>query len=501
MDQSRYVDADVLTHLANFSRDSGIDALDALIRPDGTIVLTSTVIGEAASDPTFEKDRLLEAWIEARVAAGDAVRVPSPIAAGSPDAGERSIALAIPTDSNPIVVYINDAEGSQFIQNTTGAITRNTQQTLTDGFFGGGISLSDYYAIAYGLANRGIGTPDIPPIVPGQGLYNAELDVSIELTPNGGLLVTDDLGRIHNATIYDRIYIDPHGEVQINPGCFAAGTMIDMWDGTQKPIEEILAGDIVTSYDSDGNLVPGRVSRTFTKLVEVILDVHGLMVTPSHATLCGDGRFAGRHVPIIDILRSDGALVTDDGGKVRAGTGCPLGSLGDRLVWAVTGDRHPDGSIRVRDKGLIRLGTRFISPDGHDVSVMDVIADAGGIVSYEGLIQPCDDGPKMPFLWTFTERLPKPEDYVLQRSRLHLQDIYYADEWEAIGPQMPAPVYGDPDPALSVEREVLRAASSDVAHNRQSEPETRTVKRKWRRALSSKRLKPSAHRKTDVSPR
>jgi hypothetical protein len=43
------------------------------------------------------------------------------------------------------------------------------------------------------------------------------------------------------------------------------------------------------------------------------------------------------------------------------------------------------------------------------------------------------------FPWTFSEDLPKPEDYILGRSDVTLEAIYAAGEWEQIGTQMPAP--------------------------------------------------------------
>lgn len=221
--------------------------------------------------------------------------------------------------------------------------------------------------------------------------------------------------------------------------CFSAGTKISMWDGTEKPIEEIAIGDWVTSYDENGRLAPGRVSKTKRSNVRFVLDVFGLRVTPGHATLCGDGQFDGRHVPMIDILRSDGALVKTDGSKVRAGTGCELGSKGDQMIWAVAGEVQPNGSVKVRDRGQIRLGTRFITDDGHDLSVEELIAAAGGMVTQNGLIVRGADGSPRPFHWAFTPMLPKPEDYVLQRSAIDLQDIYRAAEWEAARPRTPFP--------------------------------------------------------------
>jgi hypothetical protein len=56
-------------------------------------------------------------------------------------------------------------------------------------------------------------------------------------------------------------------------------------------------------------LVPARVTRTFVNDVAHVLDFHGTGVTPGHAFLCGAGRFQGRHVPLLDILRDDGAMV------------------------------------------------------------------------------------------------------------------------------------------------------------------------------------------------
>ncbi|MEP2781239.1 MAG: hypothetical protein ABJO67_08475 [Pseudoruegeria sp.] len=43
------------------------------------------------------------------------------------------------------------------------------------------------------------------------------------------------------------------------------------------------------------------------------------------------------------------------------------------------------------------------------------------------------------FPYTYGEELPKPEDYVLSRSEVSLQEIYAAGEWEQIGTRMPAP--------------------------------------------------------------
>ena len=198
-------------------------------------------------------------------------------------------------------------------------------------------------------------------------------------------------------------------------------------------------GDVVVSYDRQGRLRPGRVSRTFVNEVRQVLDVHGLMVTPGHVTLCGDGPFAGRHVPMMDILRSDGALMMEDGSLVRAATGCAVGSEGDRWVVAIVGERQADGTVEVAEVGRIRAGTRAITAEGEDVGVLDLIRAAGATLGEDGLIRTAEGGAGVPFRWTLTPSLPKPEDYVLQRSATTLGDVYAAGEWEGVAPRMTAP--------------------------------------------------------------
>ena len=271
-------------------------------------------------------------------------------------------------------------------------------------------------------------------------------------------------------------------------GCFGLGTMIEMWDGTQKQIERIRVEDIVVSYDNNGKRVPGRVSDTFEHEVKILLDVHGLKITPGHVTLCGDGKFDGRHVPIIDILRSDGALVKSHGEKIRATTNCPLGSKGDQKVWAIAGEKLPNGTVNIHDKGQIRLGARYITDDGHDISLIDLIEASGGIVGEDGLIKTSANGEGAPFFWPFTEMLPKPEDYVLQRSQVTLAEIYQANEWEAVRPQTPVPAYGEAGPTISQNPAIIQAAQSNTPLSmRQTEARAsvgggQTLSRKQRRA-------------------
>lgn len=221
--------------------------------------------------------------------------------------------------------------------------------------------------------------------------------------------------------------------------CFLPGTMISVYGGGKKPIEKIEVGDVIVSYDRVGSLRPGRVTRTFVKEVEHVLDFFGTGITPGHVTLCGEGKFAGQHVPIIDILRTDGAIVRKDGTLVRAATGCALGSEGDKFISVITGIQLSDGRFKVKETGRLRLGTRVLSDAGVDVSILDLIELNGGKVTDEGMILRTRSDAPMPFVWTFGPSLPKPEDYVLSRSGFTLEDIYDANEWESNGTRLPHP--------------------------------------------------------------
>jgi len=203
--------------------------------------------------------------------------------------------------------------------------------------------------------------------------------------------------------------------------CFLPHTPITLADGTTKPIAAVRPGDTVLSHDKGGALVPARVTRTFVNDVAHVLDFHGTGVTPGHAFLCGAGRFQGRHVPLLDILRDDGAVVRQDGSLMRAATGCAVGSDGDRRIEVVAAD----GAT-----GWVRAATRL--PGG--ATVAEAITQAGGTIRGTRVALPGAPVPQ-PFAWPGA--LPAPEDDILRRSGLTLAEIYAADEWES-PPQMAA---------------------------------------------------------------
>lgn len=76
-------------------------------------------------------------------------------------------------------------------------------------------------------------------------------------------------------------------------GCFLPGTPILMADGSEKPIESIAVGDLVSSRasESDPMLRAGSVTQVFRHVVDGYLIINGfLRVTPEH-NIFSDGRW------------------------------------------------------------------------------------------------------------------------------------------------------------------------------------------------------------------
>ena len=75
----------------------------------------------------------------------------------------------------------------------------------------------------------------------------------------------------------------------------------------------------------------------------------GTGVTPGHVFLCGAGRFAGRHVPLIDILRDDGAVGRLGGIRPAAAKCCLVGSgpRGTRLTRSRTRSLIPNAARKL----------------------------------------------------------------------------------------------------------------------------------------------------------
>ncbi len=142
------------------------------------------------------------------------------------------------------------------------------------------------------------------------------------------------------------------------------------------------------------------MTRIFTSEVSLILDFHGTGVTPGHVYWCASGRLAGEFAPLIDILRTDGAVADTDGNQLRAATKQPVGGAMDRPVRVVA-----VGGAQGVETGTVRTGTRI--PEGAGwVTVDALIARAGGTLAEDGLVQVPGAAEAAPFMLP-TDHVPK----------------------------------------------------------------------------------------------
>lgn len=84
-------------------------------------------------------------------------------------------------------------------------------------------------------------------------------------------------------------------------GCFVAGTPVLKADGSSAPIETLNSGDMVMSFDPQGNLVPGEVLRRVVTPNKEIVTMDGVQVTLEHLFVT-DG---GKMVPVQSLLVGD----------------------------------------------------------------------------------------------------------------------------------------------------------------------------------------------------
>lgn len=79
--------------------------------------------------------------------------------------------------------------------------------------------------------------------------------------------------------------------------CFASGTLITMWDGTQKPIECVTVTDKILAFDEAGNKQPGIVTRLFKNTTQEWLKLDfednraPITVTPGHRFMTETGDY------------------------------------------------------------------------------------------------------------------------------------------------------------------------------------------------------------------
>lgn len=304
---------------------------------------------------------------------------------------------------------------------------------------------------------------------------------------------------------------------EIFENCFSGEVPIDMWpldpdlkpgpDGIydqdavrakawKKPIGLIRVGDLVVSFDDDGNLVPGPVTRTFQNNAKILLNFHGTRVTPGHVYYRPDSKKSYKYETLIDVLCDDGMIKHQDGTLIRAATNAPVDSPRDGFVRAIAAKRKAGGTFEQTDEGRIRLGTRFLVGTGKErksFAVADLIEHGGGVVGDDEMIR-VGGGEPMPFLWDFGETLPKPEDFVLACSGTTLEDIYKAAEWESQGPRLPAPMVLDRGPVQPLKGAALSAMPRNEPLNVAHAPMTpakpqRTLNRQQRKAMEARQRK------------
>lgn len=271
-----------------------------------------------------------------------------------------------------------------------------------------------------------------------------------------------------NAIGYGRDLVDLEGvldDILNRQECFLPSTPIPLPDGRTVPISSVRESDEVLAFDPSaengrGGLVPRRVTAVHRSEVDHVLDVFGLGVTPGHATLCGDGPNEGRFRPVMDILIDDGAVVNENGSLRRLSTNAPVGSDDDlpvqvALVRPFAG-RDAKGrerrSLKAVELGWLRTGTRFIKPDsakdreaagdgttaaiGDEFTLGEVIRANGWQLVTKGrkrgmIRQRPGDSPK-PFPWG-GDALPRPEDYVLAKSGVTLDELRQAAKGPGAG--------------------------------------------------------------------
>ena len=223
----------------------------------------------------------------------------------------------------------------------------------------------------------------------------------------------------------------------------------------KKPIEDITPDDWVMSFDEAGKKVPGRVTRTFQNEAKIILNFHGVGVTPGHVYYCAGGKYAGKFATLIDIIRDDGVVQHEDGHKIRAATGFVVGSYEDTEIWAFTTYDDADGTQRVKAKRKLRLGTRFLRSDGMALTIAGHLKMLGMRLRDDGYVEDESTGIRTLYQWCFNDTLPNPEDYILELSKTTLEDIYKAGEWEGVRPQMPPPLVLDGGPVQALSKNKL----------------------------------------------
>ncbi|MFA6427416.1 MAG: polymorphic toxin-type HINT domain-containing protein [Candidatus Magasanikbacteria bacterium] len=131
-----------------------------------------------------------------------------------------------------------------------------------------------------------------------------ESEVNLNLVDEAFYALQDDVasplekiyGGIDSGTLFSMqthySIVDVYGGAEMG-GCFVEGTMIRMFDGSQKPIEQITKGDSISTFESPARqrLASGTVSEVFAHVVPFYIRINGILgVTPIHVVY-SNGQF------------------------------------------------------------------------------------------------------------------------------------------------------------------------------------------------------------------
>jgi RTX calcium-binding nonapeptide repeat (4 copies) len=284
------VDNDFLSYMTIEAVKYNPTAMDSIFIPGTTVVVTSTIYEEATfGAATNEYSAFRKTWLDRNIASGKVILQLTPeYPSGVDDMGELSmIAVGTLVFNGQSVTYVsNDNFFTQMggygfnLVNLIPGQTHNTGQGLLyKSLLEGGMSLIEYQVSSFNLFDES----SEEPIFTEGGSAIGSNGTILFLTP-AGLVIRQANGDETYLSPAERFRINSDGNVEVlgifNPTdgsvippddyCFLAGTPILLTNRQSKPVESIIPGDLVQSYDASGRLVPGRVTRTFRNEVYVV---------------------------------------------------------------------------------------------------------------------------------------------------------------------------------------------------------------------------------------
>jgi hypothetical protein len=198
--------------------------------------------------------------------------------------------VAEPFDNYEFVNWVGNTDGIVDITDSTTTVIMNDNYTITAHFTESGLSQYTLNVNSGAGGSAGIGSA----FGPSSALLPAGIVPSVVAQPNDLYLFSGWSGDADGTSTV--VSVTMNGNKTVNAGfsyiggsgddsCFIAGTKILMFNGTEKNIENINVGDIITSYEG-GSFVSGTVTELLIHPiydeVEVAIVDKKLIGTPSH---------------------------------------------------------------------------------------------------------------------------------------------------------------------------------------------------------------------------